>query len=226
MKTQQNSRELKRVNELASDYKKKGYRVVLPRSTDELPAFLRNTGYLPDLLATSNEESFVIEVKSSQSTRELSQLSAVSDLVNSQDKWKFVLVLTNPRKAEEVSGGSDLSMERVRQYLEKSTMVQEHDGQASTDAAFLFAWVAVETSLRLLYRSESDESTASALTLIRNAVMDGRLERRNAQLLGDLMKVRSSLLHAGNDRLPTNSDVNVLRRVTEGLLTEIRNATP
>lgn len=98
MKSEQANRELQRIRELADEYAKKGYTVVHPRTEKDLPPFLRNAKYIPDLIVTSDKEKLVIEVKTSETVRRDKEISRVSDLVNRQPGWQFLFVLTNPKR--------------------------------------------------------------------------------------------------------------------------------
>ena len=66
MDTNPTKRENERAKELAREYKRKGFKVTIEPSINQLPNFMRNLNYIPDLIVTSNKENFVIEVKSSR----------------------------------------------------------------------------------------------------------------------------------------------------------------
>jgi hypothetical protein len=219
MKSDQTTRESQRVSDLANEYQKKGYTVLQPQSTSDLPAFLRATNYMPDLIAKSKEENLIIEVKSSKTVQELDRLSGVSELINAQKDWQFVLVLTNPRETPLVR--STFSAAKVSDLLNKSRALREREDSVHVEAAFLFAWAAVEASLRLFPEKEIGRRQPSTpSTLIRNAAMAGRLERKEAQELERLFRIRNSLLHAGDDRPPTSADVDLLYRVATASIRE------
>src|SRR4051812_4000832 len=97
MKSDQVNREAQRIRELADEYTNKGYTVVYPRTEGDLPYFLQSANYIPDLVATSEKEKLVIEVKTSETVRGDKEMSRVSELVNSQAGWHFLFVLTNSR---------------------------------------------------------------------------------------------------------------------------------
>jgi hypothetical protein len=216
MKTESSNRESQRVTELASEYRNKGFEVITPHSTNESPDFLRNSGYFPDIIARSPEENLIIEVKSQQSSGDLGRLSEIAELVNSQPSWQFVLVLTNPREAP--SSISQPSTEKAGLLLAKSRAIGTQD-QTHVEAAFLFAWAALEASLRLLPEERRATKTPSTpWTLIRNAAMEGHIGRDDAKTLDRLFKLRNSLLHAGGEASPSINEVESLRRITEEII--------
>ena len=216
MKTESSNRESQRVTELATDYRNKGFKVVTPHSTGESPEFLRNSRYIPDLIAWSEKENLIVEVKSQQSSRDLGRLSEIAELVNSQPNWQFVLVFTNPRESS--PSISQPSAEKAGLLLDKSRAIGTGD-QTHVEAAFLFAWVALEAALRLLPQErKSAKMPSTPWTLIRNATMDGHIGRDDAKALDRLFKIRNSLLHAGSESLPSVGDVEKLRRIAEEII--------
>jgi Holliday junction resolvase len=54
--------EKKRLNSVAREYRKQGCKVLLYPGETDLPSFL--SGFQPDLIAYSDEENVVVEVKS------------------------------------------------------------------------------------------------------------------------------------------------------------------
>lgn len=216
MKTQTPIRESQKVVELASDYQNRGFEVVVPHSRRETPDFLKNSDYVPDIIARSAKENLIIEVKSRQTSQDLGRLSQIAELVNAQPGWQFVLVFTNPREVSPVS--SQPSAQKARGLLEKSRAMRGQD-QAHLEAAFLFAWVALEASLHLLPEGrKSTKTPTTPWTLIRNAVMEGYIDRDDAEVLDRFFKIRNSLLHAGSEVSPSAPEVEKLRRIAEEII--------
>jgi hypothetical protein len=216
MNTESTNRELQRVSELASEYRAKGFDVVIPRSSGDSPEFLRHFDYIPDLIAKSEKECLIVEVKSRQSSRDLGRLAAIADIVNAQPSWQFVLVLTNSREVDRFA--EPPNAEKARKLLAKSVAIGTSD-ETHLEAAFLFAWAALEASLRLLPEErKSSRSSSTPWTLIRNAAMEGHIGREQARNLDRLFKIRNSLLHAGNEVPPGLSDVELVRHITEEII--------
>jgi hypothetical protein len=201
---------------LAADYERKGYTVTVPRRPQDAPAFLRELGYTPDLIAKTDRETLVVEVTSRETSATLSSLSAIAERINAKPGWQFVLVFTNPRTSgmEPQSATPDKAVA----LLEKSRAMG-FDSQAHIEAAFLFAWVALEAALLAVHRRPSPGRTSSTpWTLIRNAAMNGVLAREDAHALGRLFRTRNALLHAADGTPPTRADVESLWLVARDLL--------
>jgi len=216
MNPESTSRESQRVAELANEYKSRGYDVLMPRTLKDNPAFLRDSQYIPDLIARSKDENLVIEVKSRHTSGSLDKISGIAELVNSQPGWTFVLVFTNARSTKPLLGQPNEA--KAIELLEKSITLGSSD-QAHVEAAFLFAWAALEASLHLLPDSTRHTRTlTSAWTLVRDAAMSGSISRSDANDLGRLYKMRNSLLHAGDASSPTFAEVKQLRNFVQELL--------
>jgi len=216
MKPENTNRESQRVAELAADYERKGYAVTLPMRPKDAPAFLRELGYTPDLIAKTKDETLIIEVKSRETSATLSSLSSIAERINAKPGWQFVLVFTNPRSA--TSEPLSATPEKVVELLEKSRAMG-FESQSHLEAAFLFAWVALEAALLTSPQKPSTGRTSSTTwTLIRNAAMNGLLAREDAHALERLFRTRNALLHAGDENPPTRDDVECLRRIAQDLL--------
>lgn len=216
MKPDNTNRESQRVAELAVEYERKGYTVTLPRNPKDTPAFLRELGYTPDLIAKTKDETLIIEVKSRETSAALSSLSAIAERINAKPGWQFVLVFTNPRTA----GGESPSAtpDKVLALLEKSRAMS-FKSQPHAEAAFLFAWVALEAALlESPQKASTGRSSTTPWTLIRNAAMNGILAREDAQALERLFRTRNAILHAADEVSLTQADVENLHRIAQELL--------
>ena len=219
MKTETPIRESQRVVELANDYQRRGFEVVMPQSRRETPDFLKEFGYVPDIIARSEKENLIIEVKSRQTSHNLGQLSEIAELVNAQPSWQFVLVFTNPRESSPISPiPTRPSPQKARELLQKSRTLRGVD-QAHIEASFLFAWVALEASLHLLPGGRKPTKTpTSPSTLIRNAAMEGYISRDDVEVLDRLFKLRNSLLHAGSEVSPSAKEIEDLQKIAEEII--------
>src|SRR5262245_1154548 len=120
MTLESSKRESDRVRELANEYRRKGYGVHAPSNQDDVPDFLRGTNYIPDLVVQSPRENLVIEVKARRSESALKQLSNISELVNRQPGWEFVLVFVfDP----DLVAAANADLVKIRELLDKATAI-------------------------------------------------------------------------------------------------------
>lgn len=210
MKAEATNRESQRANALAAEYRSKGYRVTIPRTEKDVPAFLEDAGYVPDIIATSEHENLIVEIRSQQTTGELARISEVAELVNAQPAWSFVLVLTNPRTA--MAEATKANASKAESLLEKSIAIGTKDA-AHSQAAFLFAWTAFEAAWRLISdERKTNKDRYPFVSSIRDAAMAGAVDRKDAQWLEGLFRIRNSLLHAEDEITPTGEEIERLRQ--------------
>src|SRR4051794_33909561 len=94
--TQENQR--LHVREVAREYRKRGYEVLVGPSLDQLPTFL--APFRIDLLARNGEENVVIEVRTRASLTDTPELDAIAQILQDRPSWRFELVVRNPRDRE------------------------------------------------------------------------------------------------------------------------------
>ncbi|WP_434588775.1 hypothetical protein J3Q09_14005 [Pseudomonas sp. R4-83] len=220
MNIEQANRELQRVRELANEYTKKGYTIVYPQSDNDLPLFLRGEGYMPDLIATSDKENLVIEVKTSKTVRHDKYISRISELVNSRPKWQFLFVLTNPRNKSSVPVPP--VSERWQELLSKSRHPALQLPELS-EAAFVLAWAALEGVIREASVEELTEGSKpvaakvvkSPMSQIRDAVILGLVDRKDLTKLEKLFYMRNSIVHSTSGPRPSLEDVHHLQLLVD-----------
>lgn len=223
MKIERADRESQRIRELADEYTKKGYAVVYPRTNSDLPKFLQGEGYIPDLIATSDNENLVIEVKTSKTVRHDKYMSRVSELVNSYPTWQFLFVLTNPKNKAPVVAAP--VSERWQELLSKSRHPALQISELS-EAAFILAWAALEGVIREV---SVDELTAenkpaatkvvkSPMSQIRDAAILGLVDRKDLPKLEELFRMRNSIVHSTGGPRPSLEDVRHLQRLVDEIV--------
>src|ERR1051326_9517557 len=111
-----------KLEQLASEYRRKGYRVAVRPRAHELPAFL--SPFQPDLLATSGDDHVVIELRSSPDLASES-LVQLAEAVESHSGWRFELVIMNPQSAPEVPAHAELASEHRIESLRSEEHTSE-----------------------------------------------------------------------------------------------------
>lgn len=80
--------------EVADDYKRIGYDVLMHPAGDDLPDFL--SGFRLDMIAYGSEENVVVEVKTRQMLAGVGYLPTMADKINTTPGWRLDLVVVNP----------------------------------------------------------------------------------------------------------------------------------
>jgi uncharacterized protein YutE (UPF0331/DUF86 family) len=114
------------------------------------------------------------------------------------------------------------SRAKILQLLNRAKHVESLEDPALLEAWFIYAWVAAEACLELLSARGEKAKTrpVGALTYIRDLAMEGELDRKDAQRLERLYKLRSAFLHSAGDVRVTTSDVEWLQCFAESLLSD------
>src|SRR5579872_5644807 len=81
---------LKTRRNAARKYRKLGYTVVELPAEGELPSFLR--GCAPDLIATSDDDKVVLEIKRAADLRGSNEIKELAAVIDQQAGWRFELV--------------------------------------------------------------------------------------------------------------------------------------
>lgn len=184
------------LNEIADRYRLQGYRVSVHPDSKALPAELR--GFEVDLLATSSDETVVVEVKRSTKARELpNQLAQLTSLSRSLG-WRVDLV------SEPAPEGASWPRSRRRELLEDALgLLDDHK-----EAAVLLACSAVEGGLRELARKHGGGSdrTVPFRQLIAFLHSFGIIGSNTSSSLSGLADARNHAAHARSmGRLPTRA---------------------
>jgi uncharacterized protein YutE (UPF0331/DUF86 family) len=153
------------LEQVAAEYRQRGYNVSVRPSSDDVPQFL--TPLQPDLIATSANDNVVVEIKSS---RDLTSGSLVqlAERVESQPAWRLELVVVNPSSTQEVpSYGVLVRDDRVDDLLREA---QSLNREQRYESAALLAWAAAEATIRRMAIASGVEvekkSSGSVLKLI------------------------------------------------------------
>ena len=184
--------ERRRVQELAREYRSKGYEVITEPSPEQLPDFLRE--YRPDLLVRKGSESIVVEVATRSSLAANPRLRDLARTLHAEPGWKFELILMREKeKLDTPEGAWPFAREDVYSRLET---VEELLETGSPEAAFLLGWGALEAGVRLL--AEEDRlmlERVSPSYLLHQAVTNGLISREDYASLKRAMKYRNALVH-------------------------------
>lgn len=134
----------RRVTELAADYARQGYRVVVQPEPGALPFDLG--GYRPDLLAERDDDHVLVQVRG-PGARDVERVVQAAEEVRAHPGWRFLLVAGEEPNvggppAEE---GRLLSWDEMRDRLRAAERIAPDAGGA---ASFLVLWSTFEALLR------------------------------------------------------------------------------
>lgn len=202
---------------LARRYKREGYRVTVPADGASLPAFLE--GFRPDLIAESDDDRVIIEVKQSRALRGANELQAIAERVSREPGWRFELV-TIP-SPESVSlpavGRMDSIVAQARAAMRAGL----------TDTAYAFAWMVIEVLLTdLAVQNELKPEKKPFGLIARDLVSRGIISRDVLDAIEQAHAIRNQVVHAPETFMPTAANVELLLALSRRLRDEIVTAEP
>ena len=214
--------ERSRLLELVTEYRQKGYEVLLSPKPEELPDFLRS--YRPDMIVSRGEEKVVIEVKSRPSIASAQYLRGLAQAVEEHPGWRVELVMTNPEDAlysAKVEGS--LQEHEIRSQLPVARELTVHH----PESAILYAWSLAEATLRLLVNKEGlDLQRPEPLRLLKQLATEGVISKAEYQSLMNAFGLRNAIAHGFKTTHLTPKVVLNMIEVTEQLLNSLNTSEP
>jgi uncharacterized protein YutE (UPF0331/DUF86 family) len=207
--------EQRKIRAIAREYERGGYRVIVPGQGRDLPAFLQ--GLTPDLIAESEKDRVVIEVKRSNLVRGSNELQEIAEHVSREPGWRFELVTIPP--LEQVA----LPTAERMDYMESRARQAMNIGLA--DVAYAYAWTAIEELLSdLALQHGLKVSKASSVHTARDLVSRGVISREALDTIEQARTIRNLLVHAQKEILPSTEDVEKLLALGRHLRGEVAAA--
>lgn len=211
--------ERRRLLELAREYRRLGYEVILEPQREQLPDFL--TTFQPDMLVRNSVETVVVEVRSRESLARSPELEALATVIQQHAGWRFELVVTNPRDKSariRVHNREDLlaAQDIVARLNEARDLARDEHGEAS----FLLAWSATEATLRRTRSQHRISAADSSSSIIKNLFAHGVINEAQYRELAGSLAVRDSLLHGQKAASITPARLHSLLTTTEQILSE------
>jgi hypothetical protein len=185
------SLETTRLETLASEYRARGYEVHLHPDRRHLPDFL--IGFTPDMIALSNDDKVVIQVKSAREF-DAEQVQKLAAFVENQPPWRYEVALVNLPTAPDVPAAEELATEaEVGRLIANAEVLA---AQNQVEAAALIAWSAVETILRRLTREAAPElERQSSARVLKHLYALGRVQPEIYDTLSRLLTFRNAVAH-------------------------------
>ncbi|WP_129678394.1 hypothetical protein [Candidatus Chloroploca sp. Khr17] len=209
--------ERKRRVEIAREYRKLGYEVILEPNRSQLPEFLAS--FQPDMLARNNIETVVVEVKSRDTLSQSAHMEALAAVIQRHEGWRFELVVTNHREKGtriRIKDIDDLltTQDIVYRLNEARTLSDKEYGEA----AFLLAWSATEATLRRAASQHRISAEDSSISILKNLFAQGLINEDQYKKLSRSISVRNSLAHGLRETKTSASELKTLLVTTEQLL--------
>ena len=193
----------RKIKEIAKDYKSKGYEVFIEPNYSILPDFLRN--FNADLIALSENDNVIVEVKSSDSQIDYKILEELANIVNSKQNWRFEMVFTNPKKQSNLSNSLTLidSVKIDSRLVDINNLVENN----SLEPAFLLGWATLEASIRtklITLKFKEEILQKAPLHLLKSLYSLGVINQTQLKKLEVLNQKRNQIIHGFQTTISKN----------------------
>jgi hypothetical protein len=207
-------RERRLLASVASEYEQKGYSVKLQPTAGDIPEFL--AGFEPDLIASGNGESVVVEVKGRRELQNEQQVLAMEAALRNRPGWRFELIIDGSAREQ----GCPLGASQIETSLKEADELQKG---GHVVAALLLLWSATEGILRLLAAREDVELESLAPGYVSTRLYSlGLLGRAQYRVLDEAVQLRNQAAH-GFQVSVTRQDLANITAIAHELLSEIES---
>ncbi|MDB5288850.1 MAG: hypothetical protein JWL69_91 [Phycisphaerales bacterium] len=187
--------EMRRLRELADEYRERGYRAVIYPGERELPVFLKGTRI--DLLAEGPKEKVVVALAVADELSKSARITKLAKLLDDRAGWRFeVDVMAAPPRAEELEHDTSLrplTADEIPSRLSEAWGLRQG---GHSEAAHLLAWAAIEALMRKVLVSQGigvRESVPS--TLVKSLYSFGLVSKGDYEILRKALDQRNALVH-------------------------------
>jgi len=214
--------EREEIERIAQEYRDRGYAVAVHPRGDGLPSFLAGTS--PDLIAISEGEKVLIEVKWTTELRRSPDLTDFAKRVEAHPGWRFELV-TISRIDPNLGVATHSKRWSIREIQTRLKEAHAIAKAGHCDAALLIAYAAVEAALFAWTDSSSTkeiQTLRTARAIVRQMAIEGAIGRRELAQFQRIEELRNALAHGVAAREASRSDVNVLIEFATLVLKSLR----
>jgi len=182
-----------KIKEIAKEYTQKGYSVFTNLEFNNVPDFLKN--YSPDIIAISENDKVVIEVKTKNSLSKSKDLESLANLIEQQEGWRFELVVTNSKQVVDMER-EDSSLNEISKLLLDAEELLNID---YVKASYILTWSSLESIIRKKLKNENIKSEYNnPIQMIKNLYTFGLITRDEYDFLHNHFKLRNLVVHGFN----------------------------
>jgi uncharacterized protein YutE (UPF0331/DUF86 family) len=196
---------------LRSEYEKRGYSFVIHPHRSELPDFFAT--YEPDAVAKKADHNVAIEVKSRSTPTVQQSLQRIRKLFEGRPDWQLRVAYIGGDSV----GGRLLPVPKPAAVLDRIREVELLVANGDNRAAFIVAWSLLEAALNSA-RPDADKRPRTPGTVVQTLAMDGLISVELEQSLRSLVELRNRVVHGDLSAEPTGADVQVVLSAVKAVL--------
>lgn len=205
----------RKIAEVAREYERLGYSVVVNPESSDIPAFL--SSFHPDIVATNDAEHVVIEVRSrDRLTDPQENISELAETIDRHPGWRFELVVTNPRNTTQpILPDRVLSTQEIGMRIGMARELLE-DGQPEL-AALVVSSATEAVLLRIASSHRIKTAHLQPSKLLKQLYVAGLLDENDYEALKRAIHERDLVAHGLQPDSPTEAWVPSLIEITSSL---------
>lgn len=205
----------KKIKQIANEYNSRGYKVIVSPSYRDVPSFMTN--YRPDLIAMSDNDNVVIEVKTRKNLLKEGSLKLLAEEIDRHSNWRFELIVTNPKDSLNMRDDTKLAnLETLKSRVNEAERLYE---ERKYESSLLLLWSAIEGYLRNIAINESiNIEGKSALYLLKKVYSRGYFSNTFFNSLNNSLKVRNSIAHGFQAKLDSRNYETLIESLRMQLL--------
>jgi uncharacterized protein YutE (UPF0331/DUF86 family) len=208
-----------KIRQIAKNYQENGYKVIIEPRGFDIPEFIEN--YQPDIIASNEKETVVIEIKMRSDFSTIDRLRDVADAINKKENWRFELIVTGIKqenKTDNDKSNIDLDISEIEKSIKEVKIIVK---QGLYSAAFILCWANLESlSRQLLLDDKKNLKNKTPLVLIKTLFAFGYLNRTEYESLKKLFMLRNQIVHGYKAINLDLKSVERLIKITESLIRE------
>jgi len=222
-------RELEKAKEVAKEYIKKGFDVIMNPSFEQLPEELKNLNFTPDIIAMSKDINLIIEIKTANSVKNDNKLLMIADKIKNLNNWEFEFIYTNPKKNynnyDYINSKNIITYNEAKNSIERvKQFIKIENNSEFLDMGLILSWISIIKILKIHFQEyKKNNLQISDKTLIRDSVILGIINREEQKYLEKLLSKRNSIIHSYNNETVTIKDLKSIITFSENLLKMYNN---
>lgn len=180
--------------EIAKQFENKGYVVIVNPDKKHIPFDLGK--YLPDLLAYSDNEHILIEVKTSKSKVDTQKFIEVSEVIEAHAGWKFMIVTVDDKLIN--NEGDELKEKNNYLDLKKELDLIGQNIQNKDFVRFLIPqlWVVYISFIRnMIDALDLSHEGLTDLSVLNMAYSEGLVSHLDYEKSKSFLELRNRLVH-------------------------------
>jgi len=204
--TNQSLQEQQKIQHTAQQLQERGYRVITEPSKADLPFDLGN--YVPDLIATKNDQGIIFEIKTSFKRLSIDRLQNLSEQIASHNGWRFVLI-TLDEESDDVFPLEAKDFPYLQDLESRLSKVDILIQSSLFEPAILFLWSILELLLRRKAVIENIPiERFPTSNLLDHLYSRGEISMEQFDIFKNFLKLRNQIAHGL--MIPINSTGDML----------------